>query len=69
MHSIKEVSQNPSAPIRLKSPEKLNLGEKGFFIYQCDKRGLSPQISIRILEAHPDLETYADLLKLVEGDP
>ena len=69
MRSLKEKGQNPSAPIRIKSHKKVNHPENGFFLYQCEKRGLPHGLAVSILESHPDLETFSDLLKLVEGQP
>jgi hypothetical protein len=45
----------------------VNHPENGFFLYQCEKRGLDPCLSFFILESNPDLETFSDLLRLVEG--
>lgn len=69
MRSLKAEGQNPSAPIRIKSHEKVNPQQNGFFIYQCEKRGLPSDIAAAISQTHPDLETFGDLLKLVEGSP
>ena len=67
MRSMKEKGQNPSAPIGIKSHEKVNHPGNGFFLYQCEKRGLDPCLSLFILDSNPDLETFSDLLRLVEG--